>query len=203
MNVLLIGPPGSGKGTQGERLSKRLGIEHLAAGDILRAEVAAGTELGNRAKEYLQRGALVPDAMVVDLMLPVTIAAAHRGGYLLDGFPRSVDQAIEAKRLAEESDAAADVVVYLDAPSDVLIQRLLRRAEIQGRADDTLEVIENRLRVFELQTRPLIEYYEQRGLLVRFDAQASPEVITDEITAAISGVLEAAAARRAAANKIP
>ncbi|MGH8862716.1 MAG: adenylate kinase family protein, partial [Jatrophihabitantaceae bacterium] len=136
MRVLLIGPPGSGKGTQGERLAGRLGVEHIAAGDLLRAEVAAQSELGRQVESMLDRGDLVPDQTIIDLVLPKVIAAAGEGGYLLDGFPRSVDQAVEARKLADQAGAGPDSVIYLDVAREELLRRILRRAQEQGRGDD-------------------------------------------------------------------
>jgi len=181
MNLLLVGPPGSGKGTQGERLAKRLGIEHIAAGDLLREEVRADTPLGSKVRGYLERGELVPDELVIDLLMPRVLAAARNGGYLLDGFPRSVGQAREARRLADEEGFSADTVIYLDAPRDELVNRILARAKVEGRSDDTPEVIRHRLGVFDEATAPLIDYYRGRGLLRVVDASRT----ADEVTAAI------------------
>jgi adenylate kinase len=181
MNVLLVGPPGSGKGTQGERLAARLGLEHIAAGDLLRAEVEAGTPLGDKAREYMDRGELVPDELIIDLLMPRVLRAGRNGGYLLDGFPRSVGQAKEARRLAEEEGVSADAAIYLDAPRDELVARILARAQTEGRSDDTPEVIRHRLAVFDEATAPLIDYYRTRGLLRTIDASRS----ADEVTAAI------------------
>lgn len=181
MNVLLVGPPGSGKGTQGERLARCLGIEHIAAGDLLRAEVQAASPLGEQVQDYLRRGELVPDELVIDLLMPRVLEAAHSGGYLLDGFPRSVGQAREARRLAERNGFSADGVIYLDAPRDELVNRILARAEVEGRSDDTPEVIRHRLGVFDEATAPLIDYYRERGLLRVVDASRS----ADEVTVAI------------------
>ncbi|MBE7187340.1 adenylate kinase [Jatrophihabitans endophyticus] len=185
MKLLLIGPPGSGKGTQGGRLAERLGIEHLAAGDLLRAEVAEGTELGREAEAIMKRGDLVPDDVIIALVMPRVEAAVAANGYLLDGFPRTVEQAVEARKLAERVDAAPDAVLYLDVPREELMRRILARAETEGRADDTEDTVRNRLKVFDEATSPLVDYYRQRGLLHVIDADQSE----DDVTAAIVEVL--------------
>ena len=186
MNVLLIGPPGSGKGTQGERLAERLGLEHIAAGDLLRAEVQAGSPLGRQVSDYLKRGDLVPDVVILSLLMPRVLAAAEANGYLLDGFPRSVQQAVEARSLAERAGAAPDAVVYLDAPRDELVRRILARAEIEGRADDNPETVTNRLHVFDEATRPLVDYYRERGLLKVINANQGEDEVTAEIIATLT-----------------
>jgi adenylate kinase len=185
MNVLLIGPPGSGKGTQGERLAARLGLEHLAAGDLLRAEVQADTPLGRRVAGMMQRGELVPDAVIISLLMPRVLAAAEANGYLLDGFPRSVEQAQEARKLAELADASPDAVLYLDAPRAELVRRILARAEIEGRADDNPDTVANRLRVFDEATRPLVEHYRERGLLHVINADQDEDAVTADILKAL------------------
>jgi len=186
MKLLLIGPPGSGKGTQGARLSEKFGVEHIAAGDLLRHEVATQTPLGQQVSSYLERGELVPDQLIIDLVMPKVLAAAAANGYVLDGFPRSVGQAVEARRLAEREDSAATAAVFLDAPEDELADRLLKRAETEGRSDDTAEVIRTRLRVFNEVTQPLLDFYADRGLLHVVDATHS----VDDVTAAIIDTLE-------------
>lgn len=185
MNLLLIGPPGSGKGTQGERLAARLHLEHLAAGDLLRAEVAAGTPLGQQVAGLMQRGELVPDDVIIALLMPRVEAAAAAQGYLLDGFPRSVEQAVEARRLAEQVGASPDAVIYLDAPREELVRRILARAAVEGRSDDNPQTVANRLRVFDEATRPLVDYYRERGLLHVVDAAQPADEVTAEILAAL------------------
>ena len=185
MNVLLIGPPGSGKGTQGDRLAARLGIEHLAAGDLLRAEVEAGTPLGDRVGAMMKRGELVPDVVIIGLLMPRVLAAADGNGYLLDGFPRSVEQAVEARKLAEAGGATPDAAIYLDAPREELMRRILARAEIEGRADDNEETVRNRLRVFDEATEPLVDYYRERGLLHVINADQDEDAVTADILAAL------------------
>jgi adenylate kinase len=188
MNLLLIGPPGSGKGTQGERLARRLGLEHIAAGDVLRAEVEAQTPLGRRVSDLMNRGDLVPDAVILGLLMPKVLAAAKGNGYLLDGFPRSVEQAVEARKLADQVGAGPNAVIYLDAPRDVLMRRILARAETEGRDDDNPETVANRLEVFEEATRPLVDYYRDREMLHVIDANTDEQAVTDQIMAALGGV---------------
>ena len=184
MNVLLIGPPGSGKGTQGELLAKRLGLEHIAAGDLLRAEVDAQTPLGQEVAQIMARGDLVPDDIILKMLMPKVLAAAETNGYLLDGFPRSVEQAVEARKLAD-ADAGPHAVIYLDAPREELMRRILARAKQEGRADDNPETVANRLEVFEEATHPLVDYYRDRGLLHVVNADLDEEAVTEEILRAL------------------
>jgi adenylate kinase len=181
MNILLIGPPGSGKGTQGTRVAASLGLEHISVGDLLRAEVAARTPLGDILKQHLDRGELAPDEVVMQLVVARALAAASGNGYILDGFPRSVAQADEARKLAEPARARPDLVVYLDAPDQALVDRLLARARTQGRSDDTEDVIRHRLEVFVAATAPLLAYYREQGLASEVDATGSPDEITEAI----------------------
>jgi len=188
MNLLLIGAPGSGKGTQGQLLSDRFGLAHIAAGDLLRAEVEAGTPIGKEVSEYLDRGELVPDDVVIQLLMPVVIDAVSGNGYVLDGFPRSVGQALVARRLAEEAGATPDAVIYLEASRDELVRRILARAKVEGRSDDTEEVVHNRLQVFDEATHPLVDYYRSRGLLHVIDANQTEEEVADHILATIGSL---------------
>ncbi len=188
MRLLLIGAPGAGKGTQGERLATRLGVRHIATGDLLRAEVKEGTPLGKSVADYLDRGQLVPDQLILDLVMPKLLAASRDGGYILDGFPRSVAQAVEARELADHADAAAEHVVFLQAPREALVQRLLARAVAEGRSDDTQDVIVNRLRIFEEATSPLVDYYRGRNMLHVIDADQSADDVMAAILAAIGTV---------------
>jgi adenylate kinase len=185
MKIVLIGPPGSGKGTQGERLAGRFGLEHIGVGDLLRAEVAAGSPIGREAASYMGRGDLVPDEVILRLVVPRIFAAAEADGYLLDGFPRSVEQAEQIRAQAAERAATPDAVVYLDVPRAELVRRILARAAVEGRADDTEQTVDTRLQVFEEQTRPLIGYYRDRGLLRVVDADRP----VDEVAAAVAAVL--------------
>ena len=186
MRLLLLAPPGAGKGTQGERLAERLGVRHIAAGDLLRAEARAGTPHGDQIADYQARGDLVPDQIVFDVLLPAVVEAAARGGYILDGFPRTLPQATAAAELGARLDVTLDAVVYLYAPDTVLTRRLLARASQDGRVDDTADVIRHRLQVFAEMTGPLVAYYRKRGILVAVDADQPPESVTAEIQAGLS-----------------
>ncbi len=187
MNVLLIGAPGSGKGTQGQRLAEELGLRHIAAGDLLRKEVADETPIGLKVSGLLAQGHLVPDQVIIDLIMPIVRDAVQSGdGYLLDGFPRSVEQAELVDSGADGDRFAPHHAVYLDADPDELIKRILARAAVEGRSDDTEEVVQNRLLVFDAETRPLIDYYAQRGVLRRVDGAQDPSLVTAEILAVLS-----------------
>jgi adenylate kinase len=181
MRLLLLAPPGGGKGTQGARLADRLGVQHISAGELLRAEARAGTPVGREVAAHQKRGDLVPDAIVFDVLTPAVVAAGGRGGYILDGFPRTLPQATAAAALGDRLGLTLHAVVYLHAPEDVLVQRLLGRAGQGARSDDTSAVIRYRLEVFNATTSPLIAYYRDRGILLAVDADQPPEAVTAEI----------------------
>jgi adenylate kinase len=181
MRLLLLAGPGGGKGTQGARLAERLDLEHIASGDSLRAEMQRGTEVGRRAASYVDRGELAPDEVVVDLITPVVAAAARRGGYVLDGFPRNLAQARVADEAWERRGIGLQAVVYLEVPENELRRRLLARAEIEDRSDDTPEVIANRLALFAQTTFPLVEHYRERGLLIAIAADRAPDAVTADV----------------------
>jgi adenylate kinase len=183
LRLLLVGAPGSGKGTQGKALASLYGIEHISSGEVLRIEVRAGTPLGREVAAFQRRGDLVPDAIVFDLVIPVVAAASARGGYILDGFPRTVSQALRAADVGRRLDLSLDAAIYLNVPDEVLLQRLLARA----RPDDSAEVIKHRLEVFAETTHPLIDYYrDQRGILMEVDGNQPAEAITAEIQARLA-----------------
>ena len=184
----MIAPPGAGKGTQGERLADRYGVRHIAAGDLLRAEAQAGGPLGREIAAYQARGDLVPDQVVLDVLTPVVVEAAARGGYILDGFPRSLPQAIAAAELAARLGVTLQAAVYLYAPDAVLTRRMLDRASQGGRTDDTADVIRHRLELFAATTGPLVPYYKERGILVAVNADQPPDAVTADIQAGLSGL---------------
>ena len=169
MRVVLLGAPGSGKGTQGPLLAGRLGVPYLSTGELLREQVAQGSDIGRQVGPYLDRGELVPDDVALAALGDALAAADRAGGFVLDGFPRTVAQAERAEDLIRP-----DAVVYLAVPDDVARQRLRRRAS-RGRSDDAdAEVIEQRLRLFHRQTEPLLQRYRDRGLLHAVDGSQPP-----------------------------
>jgi adenylate kinase len=163
VRILLIGAPGAGKGTQAAAIAERFGITHISSGDLLRKHVTEETTIGRAAKAYLARGDLVPDAVVMDMLRKPVVAASASGGYVLDGFPRTVAQAEAAYETARGLGVAVEVAVYLEVPAAELTRRLLARG--RGR-DDTPDVIAHRLEVFEAKTRPMLDYYAQREELI-------------------------------------
>ena len=188
MRLLLLAPPGAGKGTQGDRLAAWSGAEHIAAVGLLRAEAASGSALAREIGAYQSRGDLVPDRIVFDVVIPAVTAAADRGGFILDGFPRNIAQAVEASGLAARLGLTLDAALYLDAPESVLIQRLLDRAAKEGRTDDTADVIRHRFKVFAETTGALVPYYAERGILVRINADQPPDAVTAEIESRLSAL---------------
>ena len=183
MRLLLLAPPGAGKGTQGERLADWSGARHIAAGDLLRAQARAAGALGQQITAYQARGDLVPDQIVLDVLTPVVVEAAAGGGYILDGFPRTLPQAVAAAELAARLGVTLDAAIYLHAPDAVLTRRLLDRASSSGRSDDKADVIRHRLRVYAETTGPLVPYYTERGILVTVDADQPPDAVTAGIQA--------------------
>jgi adenylate kinase len=188
MRLLLLAPPGAGKGTQGERLAAWSGARHIAAGDLLRAEAQAGGRLGREIADHQARGDLVPDQIVLDVLTPAVVEAAACGGYILDGFPRTLPQATAAADLATRLGVRLDAAIHLHAPDEVLTQRLLDRAGQSGRSDDKPDVIRHRLQVFAKTTGLLVPYYTERGILVTVDADQPPDSVVADIHARLAGL---------------
>jgi adenylate kinase len=184
MRVIMLSAPGAGKGTHCAHLARATGIAHVSSGEVLRAEIARGTELGNQIAQFTARGDLVPDELIFDVLVPIVVAADRdSGGYLLDGFPRTVPQAERAAEIGLALDLSGDAAVYLSAPTEVLVERLEGRAEREGRVDDTPSVIRHRLEVFETETRPVVEFYRSRSLLMEIDADRPECEVQDELRA--------------------
>jgi adenylate kinase len=183
VRLLLIGPPGCGKGTQAARIANHYGVEHISSGDLLRRHVTERTSIGRAAEQFLNRGDLVPDGVVMDILRKPVEAASRNGGYILDGFPRTVAQAEAAYDVARTLDASVRIALHLQVPRDELIHRLLARGLQTGRADDTATVINHRLQVFDAVTVPLLDYYARRETLVQIDGNNPvPEVTRSAIT---------------------
>jgi len=175
VRLLLIGAPGSGKGTQATRLAEHFGLTHISSGDLLRQHVTDGTALGRQVKQFVQRGDLVPDSLILDVLRKPVVAASQSGGYVLDGFPRTVEQAQIAYAVAKDLGVEAQVAVHLDVPREELVRRLLAR----GRGtDDTEHVIEHRLEVYQEHTVPMLDYYAQREELVTIDGGRPPDEVS-------------------------
>lgn len=212
LRAVLLGPPGAGKGTQAVRLVEKYEIPHISTGDIFRKNIKEDTELGKKAQEYMNAGALVPDELVVDLVKDRLQQDDCKNGFLLDGFPRTIFQAEKLDEFLSESNQKMDIVINLKVEKDALIKRLTGRrvckdcgasyhivnippkkegvcdicgGELIQRKDDNIETVENRINVYEEQTAPLIGYYKEAGSLVDFDGEASLDEVFDAIVQAI------------------
>jgi len=183
---LLIGPPGAGKGTQAALLAQAYGIPAVSTGDIFRANVKNETELGVLAKSFMDKGEYVPDSLTNDLVRDRLAQADVSRGFLLDGYPRTQDQVLELDAILSSNETGLDAVILLASDPDELVRRLLNRAQEQGRADDTEEVIRHRQNVYLEQTQPLIEVYSARGLVVEIDGIGQVGEVTERILNALT-----------------
>ena len=178
MRLLLIGAPGAGKGTQATRIAEHFNVAHISSGDLLREHVAKETAIGRKAQEYMARGDLVPDDVVLAMLRKPVTEAAAAGGYVLDGFPRTVEQAQAAYPVAKDLGVAVQVAVHLAVEPSSLIDRLIARGKESGRTDDTPDVIRHRIEVYEERTAPLLEYYAERERLVRVNGDRPIDEVT-------------------------
>ncbi len=185
MRIILIGPPGAGKGTQAARLSEKLGIPAISTGDIFRANVKNETELGKTAKRYMDAGEYVPDEVTNSMVQDRLNQDDTANGFMLDGYPRTEAQVHELDRMLKESSQELDHVVELTADTDEIVARLLARAQIEKRADDTEDVIRHRLDVYVEQTQPLTDIYQERGLLRKVDGLGEIDEVTDRVLKAL------------------
>ncbi len=185
--LVFLGPPGSGKGTQATQISQFCGVPHISTGAILRLSVAEGTELGKKAQFYMDAGELVPDELILGLIRERLGADDAQAGWILDGFPRNVEQANFLDVLLEEMAQPCDCVVNLDVPDEVVVSRLLLRGEQEGRADDNQATIRNRLEVYRQQTEPLIAFYRNRQQLVSIDGNQPVDLVTEELKKIVHG----------------
>jgi adenylate kinase len=188
MRVLMIGPPGAGKGTQGALIAAHFDVPRIVMGDVLRDHVARRTEIGRAARAHLDRGELVPDKIVLDVVRHALIAAKMAGGgYVFDGVPRTMAQARAGYHLARELGMLAHVALHLRADDEELMRRLLARAALEHRSDDTEEVIRRRLALYHRVTQPILAWYTKRGILASVDAMRPAEQVEAEILAALDG----------------
>lgn len=182
MRIILLGAPGSGKGTQAKRVVESHQIAHISTGDLLRAEIEAESELGQKAQAAMSAGELVSDDIILGMVEKRLSEDDCANGFILDGFPRTVTQANELEAMLNKRDQPIDVALFFEVPFDEITERLLAR----GRADDTEETIRHRLSVYEEQTKPLIEYYENKGMLKRVDGTGEMDEIAERITTALN-----------------
>lgn len=185
MRLVLMGPPGAGKGTQAVGLAARLGIPHISTGDIFRANVTEGTPLGIEAKRYMDAGEYVPDGVTNAMVRDRLSQDDCRPGFLLDGYPRTLEQVGELDEMLKSDGLAVDRAVELTVDVDEVVTRLVKRAQEQGRADDTEDVIRRRLEVYAEQTAPLTAVYESRGILVRVDGMGAVDEVTARLLVAL------------------
>ena len=186
MRLVLLGAPGSGKGTQATRLREHLQVPHISTGELLRAAVAAGTPLGLQAKAVMDAGNLVSDAIVLGMLEERFTQPDTRNGFILDGYPRNLAQANALDALLRKIDQPMDIAVQLDVDQDLLVDRLAGRAKAEGRADDSPEAVRNRLKVYEEQTAPVVDFYRNQGKLAHLDGVGSLDEVFNRIIEAIS-----------------
>ncbi|NQT78675.1 MAG: adenylate kinase [Bacteroidetes bacterium] len=180
-NIIIFGPPGSGKGTQSVKIAEKYGLTHISTGDIFRSEIKARTALGLRVVSIIEQGALVPDELLLDLLKSAMDKHPGTGGFLFDGYPRTLQQANDLEVLLQENNTAVNIVLALDVQDDELMQRLLNRAKIEGRKDDTETVIANRLGIYHSQTKPLMDHYDDKGKLEQVQGTGSIEEIFNSL----------------------
>jgi len=186
VRLLIVGPPGAGKGTQATMIAERYGIPAISTGDIFRANIKNQTELGKQIEAIVSSGSYVPDELTNAIVADRLTESDAQQGFLLDGYPRTVEQVHELDRMLAAQEATLDAVVLLEADIDEVVQRLLKRASEQGRADDTEEVIRHRQEVYAEQTQPLIDVFDQRGIVLRVDGLGLIEAVAERISALLS-----------------
>ena len=185
LNIVIFGAPGSGKGTQSERIVEKYGINHISTGDVMRAEIKNGTELGKTAKGYIDQGQLIPDELMIDILASVFDSFKDSKGVIFDGFPRTIAQAEALKKMLAERGQDVSVMVDLDVPEEELMVRLIKRGKDSGRADDNEETIKKRLHVYHSQTAPLIDWYKNEKKYQHINGLGTMEGIFAEICEAV------------------
>ena len=187
-NLVIFGAPGSGKGTQSDILVEKYGFDHISTGDVLRAEIKAGSELGRTAKEYIDNGQLIPDSLMIDILAATYDALPKTQGIIFDGFPRTIPQAEALKAMLAERGTQVHAMLELNVPDEMLMERLINRGKTSGRADDNEETIAKRLGVYHSQTMPLIEWYEKEGLRNAVKGYGSLEEINANLCVVIDAL---------------
>ena len=185
LNIVIFGAPGSGKGTQSERIVAKFGINHISTGDVLRAEMKNGTELGKTAKGYIDQGQLIPDELMINILASVLDSFKDSKGVIFDGFPRTIAQAEALKKMLAERGQEVSIMLDLDVPEDELMVRLIKRGRDSGRADDNEETIKKRLVVYHSQTAPLIDWFKKEGKYQHINGLGTMDAIFADIVAAI------------------
>ncbi len=180
-NLILFGPPGAGKGTQAIKIAEKFGWKHISTGDILRAEVNQGTQLGLKVKSVMEAGHLVSDELLIEIMESVFVNNSNVSGFVLDGFPRTLNQAEELDKMLMKHDRKVSMVLALEVDEDELVKRLLNRAMEQGRKDDNEEVVKNRLVQYHHHTKPLVDYYRDKGLYTEVYGVGTIDDIFDQL----------------------
>lgn len=188
LNIVIFGAPGSGKGTQSERIVEKYGVNHISTGDVLRAEMKNGTELGKTAKGYIDNGQLIPDGLMIDILAHVFDSFTDSKGVIFDGFPRTIAQAEALKEMLAQRGQEVSVMLDLEVPEDELMIRLIKRGKESGRADDNEETIKKRLDVYHNQTAPLIDWYKKEGKYSHINGLGELNRITEDICKAIEEV---------------
>ncbi|GAE82518.1 adenylate kinase [Bacteroides reticulotermitis] len=188
LNIVIFGAPGSGKGTQSERIVEKYGLNHISTGDVLRAEIKNGTELGKTAKGYIDQGQLIPDELMIDILASVFDSFTDSKGVIFDGFPRTIAQAEALKNMLIARKQDVSVMLDLDVPEEELMTRLIKRGKDSGRADDNEETIKKRLAVYHSQTAPLIDWYKKENKYQHINGLGSLEDISQEIYKAIDSL---------------
>lgn len=189
LNLIIFGAPGTGKGTQSLNLIEKYNLVHLSTGDILREELKTGTEIGLKAKKYIDEGLLVPDSIIIDLLFDRADKIIGPKGFIFDGFPRNTVQAEELDKVVVEKNTSISLVLHLDVTEEELTKRILLRSQNSGRADDTEEVVKKRVEVYIQQTMPLLDYYRKQGKLITIHGMGTIDEVFSRISAAIDNYI--------------
>jgi len=185
LNIIIFGPPGSGKGTQSARIVEKYSLIHLSTGDVFREEMSKDSPLGREMKRFIDKGQLVPDKIVLEELIKKAGEFLRRPGLIFDGFPRTIPQAVKLDQMLEDYGVAVDIVISVEVSEEELFQRLMGRAHDSGRSDDTAEIIRHRIDVYKEQSFPLIDYYHKQGKLAAINGMAPVDEVFEKISKAV------------------